>query len=79
MRLVGTLARWVRSGMGTETTSAAYRRTQTHESQSFSAELLEAKGTGNEQLSQTHHFKLSFVSNNKVYKKVIVDYYTHVC
>ena len=50
-----------------------------HESQSFSAELLESKGTGNEQLSQTHHFKLSFVSNNKVYKKVIVDYYTHVC
>lgn len=45
----------------------------------FSAELLEAKGTGNEQLSQTHHFKLSFVSNNKVYKKTIVDYYTHVC
>ena len=52
---------------------------KTHESQSFSAELLEAKGTGNEQSSQNHHFKLSFVSNNKVYKKVIVDYYTHVC
>ena len=52
---------------------------KTHSSQSFSTELLESKGTGNEQLSQTHHFKLSFVSNNKVYKKVIVDYYTHVC
>ena len=36
--------------MGTETTSATYRRTQTHESQSFSTELLESKGTGNEQL-----------------------------
>jgi len=58
---------------------SAYRRPQTHESQSFSAELLEAKGTGNEQSSQNHHFKLSFVSNNKVYKKAIVDYYTHVC
>ena len=58
--------------MGTETTSAAYRRTQTHESQSFSAELLEAKGTGNEQSSQNHHFKLSFVSNNKVYKKQLL-------
>ena len=31
------------SGMGTETTSATYRRTQTHESQSFSTELLEPK------------------------------------
>ena len=79
MRLVGTPVCWVRSGMGTETTSAAYRRTQTHESQSFSAELLEAKGTGNEQSSQNHHFKLSFVSNNTVYKKAIVDSYTHVC
>ena len=29
--------------MGTETTSATYRRTQTHESQSFSTELLEPK------------------------------------
>jgi len=55
--------------MGTETTSAAYRRTQTRESQSFSVELLEAKGTGNEQLSQTHHFKLSFVSSNEMCKK----------
>ena len=29
--------------MGTETTSATYRRTQTHESQSFSTKLLEPK------------------------------------
>ena len=65
--------------MGTETTRAAYRRTQTHESQSFSAELLETKGTRKEQSSENHHFKLRFVSNNKVYKKAIVDYYTHVC
>ena len=28
LRLVGALAHWVRSGMGTETTSATYRRTQ---------------------------------------------------
>jgi len=39
-----------KNGMGTETTSATYRRTQIHESQSFSTELLESKGTGNEQL-----------------------------
>ena len=39
--------------MGTETTSATYRRTQTHESQSFSPELLEYKGTGSKHLSQT--------------------------
>ena len=65
--------------MGMQNTQASYPRVCTHESQSFSAELLEAKGTGNEQSSQKHHFKLSFVSNNKVYKKVIVDYNTHVC
>ena len=40
---MGVLTNWVRSGMGTETTSATYRRTQTHESQSFSTELLEPK------------------------------------
>ena len=37
-------------GITTETTSATYRRTQTHESQSFSTELPESKGTDNEQL-----------------------------
>jgi len=47
--------------MGTETTSASYRRTQTHESQSFSTELLESKGIGSEHLAQTYSFNLSFV------------------
>ena len=47
--------------MGTETTSATYRRTQTHESQSFSTELLESKGIDSEHLAQTYSFNLSFV------------------
>ena len=45
--------------MGTETTSATYRRTQTHESQSFSTELLESKGTGSKHLPQAHHSNIS--------------------
>ena len=42
--------------MGTETTSATYRRTQTHESQSFSPELLESKGTDSEHLLQINNY-----------------------
>jgi hypothetical protein len=37
----------VRNGMGTETISATYRRTQTHESQSFSTELRNPKNLTN--------------------------------
>jgi len=43
LRLVGTPVCWVRSGMGTETTSATYQRTQTHETQSISIHLPETK------------------------------------
>ena len=38
--------------MGMQNTQASYPRVCTHEPQSFSTELLEAKGTGNEHLSQ---------------------------
>ena len=43
--------------MGTETTSASYRRTQTHESQNFPTQLLESKETGSEYLTQTKQRK----------------------
>ena len=52
--------------MGPETTSATYRRTQTHESQSFSTELLESKGTDNEHLLQTRESKK--LASNTSYK-----------
>ena len=42
--------------MGTETTSASYRRTQTHESQNFPTQLLESKETGGEHLPQARTF-----------------------
>ena len=42
--------------MGTETTSATYRRTQTHSSQSVSTELLESKGTGSIHLLQINNY-----------------------
>ena len=40
--------------MGAETTSTTYRRTQTHESQSFSTKLLETKGTANKLLTHIY-------------------------
>ena len=42
--------------MGTETTSATYRRTQTHSSQSVSTKLLESKGTGSIHLLQINNY-----------------------
>ena len=57
--------------MGTETTSATYRRTQTHESQSFSTELPESKGTDNEHLLQTRESK-KLASNTSHKVKVIL-------
>ena len=56
--------------MGTETTSATYRRTQTHESQSFSTELLESKETDNEHLLQTREAKK--LASNTSYKVKII-------
>jgi len=48
--------------MGTETTSAAYRRTQTHEPESFFTKLLESKEIGSDPLSQTSQLLLDFGS-----------------
>ena len=62
---MGTPVRWVRNGMGTETTSAAYRRTQTHESQSFSTELPEFKESANEHLTRINSF--GKISTRKVF------------
>jgi len=39
--------------MGMQNTQASYPRVCTHESQSFSTELPESKGTGSEHLSHT--------------------------
>ena len=39
--------------MGMQNTQASYPRVCTHESQSFSTELLESKGIGIEHLTQT--------------------------
>jgi len=38
-----------------QNTQASYPRVCTHESQSFSTELLESKGTGNEHLPQPNY------------------------
>lgn len=56
--------------MGTETTGVSYRRTQTHESQSFSTELLESKGTDNEHLLQTRESKK--LASNTLYKVKVI-------
>ena len=44
-----------------QNTQASYPRVCTHESQSFSTELLESKGTGSEHLPQSHHLKFIFL------------------
>ena len=62
--------------MGTETTSTTYRRTQTHESQSFSTELLKPKGTGNEYLAQTPKKKCRNPEKTVAYLKSRPQSYT---
>ena len=47
--------------MGMQNTQASYPRVCTHESQSFSTELLESKGTGSEHLPQSHHLIFTFL------------------
>ena len=44
-----------------QNTQASYPRVCTHESQSFSTELLESKGTGSEHLPQSHHLIFTFL------------------
>ena len=44
-----------------QNTQASYPRVCTHESQSFSTELLESKGTGSEHLPQSYHLKFIFL------------------
>ncbi len=52
--------------MGMQNTQASYPRVCTHESQSFSTELLESKGTDNEHLLQTRESKK--LASNTSYK-----------
>ena len=42
-----------------QNTQASYPRVCTHESQSFSTELLESKGTGSKHLPQARHSNIS--------------------
>ena len=53
---MGVLTNWVRSGMGTETTSATYRRPQNPLVTKVSTELLESKGTDSEHLLQINNY-----------------------
>ena len=57
--------------MGMQNTQASYPRVCTHESQSFSTELLESKGTDNEHLLQIRESK-KLASNTSYKVKVIL-------
>ena len=68
MYQVGAPARWVRSGMGTENTSASYRRTQTHLIHIFLINY-EDKKSYNSWYRTSLLMQVSEVCNLNLYKK----------